>query len=524
MPLYDRSGIKSPWQTDYLGSQGFNYNSSTGQDSDGTAGWSYSGDKAYQQKRTNLFGKSVDSYEGPDWNSITQSTLGSAPAGWGEQNWNTKAGKTAQGQAGKLPTSQLQQQYLDISKRSYLGQPVSQAEKNFVKQMFEQYIDTTKSGSFGQGLVRGGIGMAKTLATNPAVLGALGGYMLAPEMAAGSAVVGGGEMAASSLFPSVAPVAGAPTIGGAGAFGTTSLGGGALTSVAPEFSAWSAGAGGLGSVGGIAGGANLLDGANDWAGEFDATSGGGSNDFMNVADETTGGIDPYPAETAPSTFNEGAWAAGGPGEAATGATGALGSGFNLADAGKFIKEWGPLASSAFGLYGSIGAKDRLGDEQARLNAAFDRSDPFAEARRSAGDQYLEWQQDPSKYMSSPIARLQIDEMNREAQRKNAMLGQTWNVDNSGNIRGSGTGANEFAKQLQFNLAKQYEQALGNRAQQAGMSLFPNQEISRQLSQNAASQQGVQRDMYGNIIGLAGSLGDLYSSGKMNDLYSKFFGA
>ena len=378
------------------------------------------------------------------------------------------------------------------------GTPEQQKRFAELQQIGLDYIDPNRGYDHGimEKVVKGGL-----LAATGYVGGGAMGLWGAPAAGAAGAA---GAATGSSLFPAVAPVAGAPTALSGGALGTTSLGGGALTSVAPEFAAWSAGAGGLGATEGVAGGGSWLT---------DAVGGESPIDMS------------YASSSAPESAS---WTAGadvgGPGEALTGATGNLGSSLSLSDAGKFIKEWGPLASSAFGLYGSIGAAGRANDEEARLRAAFDRSDPFAEARKSAGDQYLEWQQDPSKYMSSPIARLQIDEMNREAQRKNAMLGQTWNVDNAGNIRGSGTGANEFAKQLQFNLTRQYEQALGNRAQQAGMSLFPNAEISRQLSQNAASQQGVQRDIYGNIIGLAGSLGDLYSSGKMNDLYSKFFGA
>ena len=250
--------------------------------------------------------------------------------------------------------------------------------------------------------------------------------------------------------------------------------------------------------------------------------GGGSWLSEAVGSELTSGA---PTATGAADYSGGMWSGGGPGEALTGPTGALGPGAT-APAGlsipDFLKLGLPVAAATAGLFGGGSARQDLGDEQARLRAAFERSDPFAEARKSAGDQYLEWQQDPSKYMNSPIARLQLDEMNREAQRKNAMLGQTWNVDNEGNIRGSGTGATEFARQLQFNMAKQYEQALGNRAQQAGMSLFPNQAFSEQLANNAASRQGVRKDMYGNIIGLAGSLGNLYS--KYEGPLKKIFGA
>ena len=236
------------------------------------------------------------------------------------------------------------------------------------------------------------------------------------------------------------------------------------------------------------------------------------------ATELGGGSWLSEAVGAPSSASTTGWTpgpedlVGGPGDALTGPTGPLSSSLSIQD---FLKYGLPIAASGLGLSGALAGGRALRADEARLNAAFDRSDPFGDERKAAGDQYLEWLEDPSTYMSSPIARLQIDEMNREAQRKNAMLGQTWNVDQEGNIRGSGTGATEFAKQLQFNLAKQYEQALGNRAQQAGMSLFPSAEISRQLGSNAASQQGVRQDMYGNVIGLAGSLGNLYS---------RFFGA
>ena len=375
------------------------------------------------------------------------------------------------------------------------GTPEQQKRFAELQKIGLDYIDPNRGYDHGimEKVVKGGL----LAATGYVGGGAMGLWGAPAAGAAGTA----GAVTGSSLFPTVAPVAGAPTALSGGALGTTSLGGGALTSVAPEFSAWSAGAGGLGATGGAAGGGSWLTDA----------VGGESPIDMSYATETS----PELTSGGGADYSGGAWGAGGPGEALTGATGALPSSTASKSIADFMKQWGPLASSGLGLYGSIGAKGRLDDEQARLQAAFDRSDPFAEARKSAGDQYLEWQQDPSKYMNSPIARLQIDEMNREAQRKNAMLGQTWNVDNSGNIRGSGTGATEFAKQLQFNLSKQYEQALGNRAQQAGMSLFPNAAISDQLVRNQASQQGVQRDMYGNIIGLAGSFGNLYD---------KFFGA
>ena len=97
-------------------------------------------------------------------------------------------------------------------------------------------------------------------------------------------------------------------------------------------------------------------------------------------------------------------------------------------------------------------------------------------------------------MSSPLARMQIDELNRATRAKQAQLGQTWSVDPQGNIRGSGAGAVDFASQLQYNLARQYETALGNRAQQAGMSLFPSSAMMQSMAQVPGLQADAQRQM------------------------------
>ena len=114
--------------------------------------------------------------------------------------------------------------------------------------------------------------------------------------------------------------------------------------------------------------------------------------------------------------------------------------------------------------------------QRLLQQGFERSDPFAEQRQQAGAQYRQFLKDPASYFNSPLARLQIEEMNRAVRAKQAGMGQTWNIDEMGNVRGSGTGATDFAKNLQTNLAAQYETMLGNRAQQAGMQLFPSSQM------------------------------------------------
>ena len=97
-------------------------------------------------------------------------------------------------------------------------------------------------------------------------------------------------------------------------------------------------------------------------------------------------------------------------------------------------------------------------------------------------------QDPMSYMSSPLAQMQIDQLNRAQRAKQAQLGDTWSINpTTGNIQGSGTGAVDFATQMQQNLAKQYETALMNRAQQAGMNLFPNAQMLQQLGSAAGMQ-------------------------------------
>ena len=146
------------------------------------------------------------------------------------------------------------------------------------------------------------------------------------------------------------------------------------------------------------------------------------------------------------------------------------------------------------LYAGNKQRQQAQDLQARLQGAFDRSDPFADSRKRAGAEYNQMLQDPSSYMSSPLARMQIDELNRATRAKQAQLGQTWSVDPQGNIRGSGTGAVDFASQLQYNLARQYETALGNRAQQAGMSMFPSSAMMQSMAQVPGLQADAQRQM------------------------------
>ena len=170
-----------------------------------------------------------------------------------------------------------------------------------------------------------------------------------------------------------------------------------------------------------------------------------------------------------------------------------------------------LGSALASIYGGNKSQQAADEYRAQLEAAFDRSDPFAQSRGLAGAEYNQMLLDPESYMSSPLARMQIDELNRATRTKQAQLGQTWNVDETGNIRGSGTGAVDFARQLQFNLAKQYETALGNRAQQAGMSLFPSAEMMRSMGQVPGLEQAARQQKQTGFEVLGGTAMELFPS-------------
>ena len=170
-----------------------------------------------------------------------------------------------------------------------------------------------------------------------------------------------------------------------------------------------------------------------------------------------------------------------------------------------------IGSALYNVYSGNQSQNAADRYRAQLEEAFARSDPFAQSRGLAGAEYNQMLRDPSSYMSSPLARMQIDELNRATRTKQAQLGQTWNVDETGNIRGSGTGAVDFARQLQFNLAKQYETALGNRAQQAGMSLFPSAEMMRSMGQIPGLEQQAMAQKQRGFEVLGGSAMELFPS-------------
>jgi len=283
-----------------------------------------------------------------------------------------------------------------------------------------------------------------------------------------------------------------------GAGGISALG--ALGAGAGVGEALPAGAGGAFDMGGLAGGVPGAGGATGFT-----TGIGGTYGFAGM-----GGLGLGAANAAGS---------GGvpPQSTGPGVTPGI-NGYNwqqLLGAGMTLKDILQLAAQGYGLYSSIDALGDRRDAEREMREAFNRSDPFAAERAAAGSQYLEWMQDPNKYMSSPIARLQIDELNRAARAKQSQLGTTWSIGADGNITGSGSGAADFAKQLQTNLASQYETALGNRAQQAGMSLFPSAAMAQNLAQIQGSEAGLRRDVATDVFKIGGQFADLYD---------KYFGA
>jgi len=194
---------------------------------------------------------------------------------------------------------------------------------------------------------------------------------------------------------------------------------------------------------------------------------------------------------------------------ATGFTTGTGGTFgfpSLASAGGLLQNLADMGGGIWQLYQAAQARGDVKEAQRILQEAFKQSDPFAPARSGAMQEYMTWQQDPNAYMSSPLARMQIDEMNRAVRAKQSQLGQTWNVGADGQIQGSGSGSVDFAKQLQNNLFTQYETALQNRAQQGGANLFPNMQALSQLGSLAGMENQARSQTgagIGNIIG-AGS--------------------
>ena len=169
-----------------------------------------------------------------------------------------------------------------------------------------------------------------------------------------------------------------------------------------------------------------------------------------------------------------------------------------------------VAQTVLGIQQSGKAADAAKAVQESAMAQLGQSNPFDPGRQAALAKYLEYLNNPNSYFSSPMATMQLDELGRQIRAKQSQVGQTWNVDPAtGQVRGSGTGADDFAKGLQTNMAGQYQTVMGNLAQQAGMSLFPNPGFISGANQanQAANQQ--QRDQYGGYGMLIGAGRELF---------------
>ena len=82
-------------------------------------------------------------------------------------------------------------QLVQAVERGRTGDHAAQVEVQRISEQIEDVVNPNRGydsfGSFFGDALGGAAGMAGTLATNPAVLGALGGYLLAPEAAAAGA-------------------------------------------------------------------------------------------------------------------------------------------------------------------------------------------------------------------------------------------------------------------------------------------------------------------------------------------------
>jgi hypothetical protein len=170
------------------------------------------------------------------------------------------------------------------------------------------------------------------------------------------------------------------------------------------------------------------------------------------------------------------------------------------------KDAGGLIGAGAGLFGGSQQMSGGADQQRMAQQYLAQSDPFAQSRLGARQQFDQYLQDPNAYMSSPMARMQIDEMNRAVRAKQAGAGQTWNIDNQGNVRGSGTGAVDFAGQLQNNLGKQYETVLANRALFGGSQLKPDSQFLSQFGAGTNQRAGGINQIGGAIGTIGGIIG------------------
>ena len=344
-------------------------------------------------------------------------------------------------------------------------------------------------------------------------MGPLAGAGAAEGAAAGGATAagaGGSTFGAAPLF-GAAPVAGAPVVGAGGTLGTTALGSGALaTEGLGAGSLWGGASGAMTAGAGATGAASLFgEGIGDLTNM--AANEGVTTPMADTVNEgwlydQMGGGEVLPQSTGPGVTQEGlnAWNA----RPGTGLT---------------MPSITDLAKFGYSIYNTQQQNDRAKQLYQQAQQGMKASDPFAPGRATALADYQKMMADPMSYMSSPLAQMQIDQLNRAQRAKQAQLGDTWSINpTTGAIQGSGTGAVDFATQMQQNLAKQYEGALRSRAEMAGMNLFPNAQMLSQMGQAAGMQNtagNTGAGLFGYGVDLAKQAGVIdWAKGQLGGLF------
>ena len=416
--------------------------------------------------------------------------------------------------------------------QAYRMDPKYQNEKAF-NEAINPYFQRDSSWMHKNAL--GMLGERKFMSKNvdwivPAALAVMGGAAVGGAMGMGPAAAGGGASGATGaaatgaattggaagfgaapLFGEAA-VAGAPVVGAGGTLGTTALGSGALATE------------GLGA-------GSLWSGAS---GAMTAGAGAGTGLFANATNLDSLGTVANEGVTTPmaDTVNDG-WLYDQMGTgnasvddivAAEGGYSSLPSqGMEQAGMGLKMPSITDLAKFGYSIYNNQQQNDRAMQLYKQAQQGMQASDPFAPGRATALADYQKMMADPMSYMSSPLAQMQVDQMNRAQRAKQAQLGDTWSINpTTGAIQGSGTGAVDFATQMQQNLAKQYEAALKSRAEMAGMNLFPNAQMLQQMGsaagmQNTAGNTGA--GLFGYGVDLAKQTGVIdWAKGQLGGLF------
>ena len=121
--------------------------------------------------------------------------------------------------------------------------------------------------------------------------------------------------------------------------------------------------------------------------------------------------------------------------------------------------------------------------------------------------------DPSAYLNSPLARAQLDELNRQLMARNAKLGKTFHIDpTTQRIVGSGTGFQDWTNEFQANMGKMYEAEMERRRAKAALESGAdyNYAVQNNALRNAKDQNV--RNITGNVLANAGNIWDAAQTG------------